>query len=84
MKIFIQIFYSALRDSTKFKKNLVAFPKFSHSLEIILLGGEKCFLSESDEVTKSDVCQEILQRWDYECSLSAAAYINNRFEEETL
>ena len=49
------------------------------------VGRRKVFLSESNEVTKSDICiQEKRQRWYYECSLAAAAHISNRPERETL
>ena len=48
------------------------------------VGSRKFFLSESDEVTKSNVCiREIRQRSGFECSLAAAAHISNRSVRET-
>ena len=48
------------------------------------VGRRNIFLSESDEVTKSDVCfQEIRQRWSYNSSLATAAHISNKSERET-
>ena len=46
-------------------------------------GRRKVFLSEGDEVTKSDVCiQEIWQRWGYKCSLATAVHVSDRSEKK--
>ena len=73
----------------EFKKvlysNYVTYWGFSVQFRNDPAGRGKVFLSESNEITKSDVCiQEIRQRWCYECSLAAGARINKVWERNAV